>query len=121
MGYIKNSYSWLELICGNHDEDTSIPMEIKIGPSSPFYACPKYYEENRTPGERKCVNRISEVDYERILAHLSDLIMEADERGEVLDLTNHEWTRNGICCKVVRHNGMDKITVRVLNKKALHK
>lgn len=116
MGYIKNSWNILKLVCGNHGEDHSIALQIQSGPHSLFYACPKYHAENRSAGEHPCFNRLTLKDYEKILSHISDLMM----GDEVLCLDNYKWkTKNGIECKVLSCTA-EEIVIEVVNRPALN-
>ena len=59
---ITGSWDDITLVCGNtHDEPVN--MVLQEGPSSLFYACPKYHRENRSEGERTCNNRLSIDDF----------------------------------------------------------
>lgn len=114
---VKNMWKQIVLVCGCHEEE--VIMNIIQGPSSLFYACPKYYPENRENGERACANRINLVDYEKMVDYLSDKIEESLLEGNKEDLTNLNWVYKGVIeFKVLEHkNGM--IKVRMKNKKAL--
>lgn len=120
MSMIKGSWATTRVVCGNHGEDLSIDMIIESGPHSMFYACPKYRPENREKCERACFNRINFVEYENMLTHIADMLVEADENGTVFDLTNHSWEKKGIEYKVISHSSKEMV-VSVLNKKALSK
>ena len=115
---IKNIWNEIEVFCGNgHNE--LIKMEIQQGPHSLFYACPKYHPENRGENERACNNRINLVDYEKMIDHISDILIDAELDGRVEYLTGHSWSANGIDFKVVDHS--DKIRILMLSKKSLAK
>ena len=49
MGMIRGFWNSVQVICGNHCNE-QIEMTVQEGPSSLFYACPKYHPENRTEG-----------------------------------------------------------------------
>lgn len=115
MGYIKNSWSSVKLICGNHSDEQKVEMVIQQGPHSLFYACPHYYEQNREEGERPCFNRLNLVDFERALSHLADVQMD-DET--IVSLDHYKWKKNGVEYQVISHKD-GKIVLRVLNRKAL--
>jgi ribosomal protein L15 len=94
-------------------------MEIQEGPSSLFYACPKYKMENREPDERACSNRLSLEDYTKMLEHLHKLIIESEANDEKIDLTNYTWKdRKGTEYKVLSQQG-NKLKIQVYNKRAL--
>lgn len=113
MGIIKGFWGNVQLVCGNHS-DEQVKMTIQEGPSSLFYACPKYHPENRTENERPCFNRISLAEYENMLTTLSDLIM-----GEnIVNLNGYCWKKNGAEFEVISVLE-EKIVVRVLNKRAI--
>lgn len=116
---ITSSWNDVELVCCNRHEHP-IQMVIQQGPSSPFYACPKYHEDAREEGERACNNRLSLQDYSKMLSHLHDLIGAAEMNDERVNLTNYTWKdRKGTEFKVLEHNG-DYLVVRVYNKRAIN-
>ena len=73
---IKNLWGMTKFYCG-HGHEVPVEMTYKVGPSSMFYSCPRYYvdKENR-PNERACANRLSFEDAEAIILKLSDIILE---------------------------------------------
>lgn len=113
---IKNLWSSIRIVCGNHD-GKEIPLEPKMGQSL-FYSCPKYYDFNRTENERACGNRISGVDYERMVMHLSSKIEEASLKLDKVWLQGYTFKIKDIEFKVIKHTDKELI-VSVLNKKAL--
>lgn len=116
MATIKNIWKEIEVYCGNgHNE--LVKMEIQQGPHSLFYACPKYHPENRTKDERACANRINLIDYEKMINHISDILIEAEMNDVVENLTGHSWSANGIDFKIISDD--DKIRVLMLSKKSL--
>lgn len=116
---ITGSWDDITLVCGNtHDEPVN--MVLQEGPTSLFYACPKYHRENRSEGERACNNRLSIDDFLKALASLHEKIIEAELRDERLQLTNYEWKdRKGTLYKVLKHEG-NQLTISVYNKKAVN-
>ena len=116
---ITNFWQKAIVICGNEKHTEEVPLEIQAGPSSLFYACPKYHEENRTKDERACPNRINLIEYENMLNHLSDAIFDAELNGRKINLTNLTWNNGkGIEFTVLEHKD-DYIKVKALNKKAM--
>lgn len=113
---IQNIWQKIELYCGVHSEP--IKMEIQEGPHSLFYACPKYYPENRDIGERACANRINLVDYEAMINYISKLLIDADVNNEKLVLANYKWTMKSIQFEIFEHEG-EMIKIKMINKKAL--
>ncbi len=113
---IKNLWKDIELVCGNHSEP-NIKLEPKIAESL-FYSCPKYYDFNRNPGERICANRISGIDYERMVSHISSKLEEAALNYEHVWLQGYTFTIKQIDFKVIEHTD-NKIIVSVINRKAL--
>ncbi len=106
----------MELYCGNHPEP--VKMQIKQGPFSVFYACPKYYEENRTNGEHICANRIGINDIERMVDYINAQICDNGLLSSSVDLRNHIWKQNGVEYRVLIHC-RDKICIQCLNRNAL--
>lgn len=113
MGMIRGFWNSVQVICGNHCNE-QIEMTVQEGPSSLFYACPKYHPENRTEGERPCFNRLSLSEYENMLSALSDLLMGDD----IIKLQGYRWKKNGTEFEVVSFSD-EKIVVRVLNQRAI--
>ena len=118
MAMITGSWNDITLVCC-HRHPEPIPMVIQEGPSSLFYACPKYHPENRAEDERACNNRLSLEDYTKMLSHLHDLIINAEMRDEKIILTYYTWKdRKGTQYKVLKQDG-DKLTIEVYNKRAI--
>lgn len=116
---ITGSWDDVTLVCG-HRHKEPIPMVIQNGPSSPFYACPKYREENREPGERACNNRLSFQDYTTMLNHLHKLLIEAELADEQINLLHYKWKdRKGTEFQVLEQNGRH-LVIQVYNKKAIN-
>ena len=115
---ITGSWEDITLVC-SHRHETPVPMVIQEGPSSQFYACPKYHEQNREEGEKACNNHISLQDYTKMLEHLHQKIMEAEMQDEKINLKNHIWKdRKGIEYKVLEQDG-NHLTVQVQNWRAI--
>lgn len=114
---LKISNSWDKIIplCPCH-AGQRVVMTIQNGPSSLFYACPKYYPGNRTKEENACFNRINLIEYEKMVNKLMDQIARAElEMGSVY-LTGFTWKEKGILYRVVSHEG-DRIEVEIKNTK----
>lgn len=116
MAYIAGSWENVHLYCAAHDK--LVEMELKQGPHSLFYACPKYYPNNREPGEHACYNRLNLIDCEKMLSRIAELIIEADANGQKLDVTNYTWTEKGITYKVLSYSP-SRLDVSVFNKPSL--
>lgn len=116
---IKNLWQNTKICCGNHPhEENVVEMNIQDGPSSPFYACPKYYPENRNEMERACANRINFVDFEKFIDHISEFIEEANRNKETPALVGHIWKYKTITFEVIEYK-YGNIKVKMLNRKAL--
>lgn len=114
---ITNSWGDVTIVCGNRHAEP-IPMVIQQGPSSLFYACPKY--KDHAEDERACNNRLSLTDYTTMLQHLHKVIVEAELNDERVNLTNHTWKdKKGTIYKVLKHEG-DKLVIQVENKRAMN-
>lgn len=114
---VQNLWKKIILVCGCHKEE--VVMQLIDGPSSLFYACPKYYPENRMQGERACANRINLVDYEKMVDFLSEKIEDALLNGAKENLTHTSWVyKKTIEFEVIEHTE-DYIKVKMKNKKAL--
>lgn len=117
MSVLKGSWKYVKIVCGNHGSRNDIDMVIQQGPHSLFYACPKYYTDNRNKDEVPCMNRINLIDYEKMLSYLADVMVQAERNGEVCNLKNYKWERNGIQYHVLEHTD-EKLVVKMFNKKA---
>ena len=117
-GLIKGFWETATLICGNHP-DEEVEMTIKEGPTSLFYACPRYDADKRPSGDSPCLNRISLKEFEGMLDDLFELLTGGDT-NTVLNLTNHSWTRKGIEYKVLLHTEK-QIKIQVLNRRTASK
>ena len=117
MAMIKGQWRSIEVVCGNHSDDNNI-MDLQQGPHSLFYACPKYSPDHREKGEQPCFNRINLIEFEKMLDHLADLLVDAEEKGQVPNLKNYSWDKRGITYTVLSHTNQ-KIVIRILNRKAL--
>jgi hypothetical protein len=92
-------------------------MYIRQTEDDAFYACPKYYPENREPDEQPCMNRISVTEMEHVLDALSEKKQEDEEDGGECYLKNYAFaTRIGKYKVLEEKEGLLKI--QALNKKA---
>lgn len=131
---IINLWTKVRLYCGNHpDTDEKTEMRPHEAPSgnmarslygsqlNMFYACPKYYQENRADGEKLCRNHISTKEFEGMLNHLAGILEKGEEYGGTINLVGEEWSsRQGVKFKVVKHTS-NHIDVKCLNSKSLWK
>ena len=119
-GVISGTWNDIVIVC-TYRHGEPVEMKPKEGPESVFFACPKYHEENREPGERACNNRLNLIDHDKIIAHIDGMRYDAEMRGEVICLNGHSWKGpRGIECRVLSHV-KDRITVSVVNKLAISK
>lgn len=115
---ITGSWKMTKLFC-IHNHEEPIEMIIKAGPSSLFFACPKYDLESLGEGERRCNNRLSMVDFTNMLDHFSDVLVESEMNDIQVDLTNMVWkNRKGIVFKVLKHTP-GCLEVGVINMRAI--
>ena len=114
---IDKPWKRIRVVCGCHEEPIDMSVNER-GEHSTFYSCPKYYPENRKPGEKACANRISLPDYENMVTKLSEMIAEAEMGGGKICLTNYAWERKYTQFKVLSHERKE-IVVSIVNKKAL--
>lgn len=115
---IKNLWNKIVLCCGNHKGEEVI-MDLKEGPSSLFYSCPKYYPQNRENGERACANRLNLIDFEKMLDHLSDKLMDDEKNGVRSDLSNYSFkNKKGMIFRIISYSE-NEIKVEMLNQRAL--
>lgn len=116
-GIIKGLWETTTLICGNHPNE-EVEMTIRSGPTSLFYACPKYDADKRVQGEAPCFNRIALKEFEGMLDDLFALLTDDNGTSTVLNLKNHTWTRKGIEYKVLQHTDK-QIKVQVMNRRSI--
>lgn len=114
---IKNLWSVITFWC-IHGHKEPVQMQVQYGPSSPFYACPKYFPENRTPDERACANRLNFIDAEEIVKKLGNIIAGDQMNGDAVDYTNYEFDYKSIHVKVLEYKDKS-IKLGILSKKAL--
>lgn len=114
---IKNLWNRVQFYC-IHNHEVPVPFRVQEGPSSPFYACPKYFPDNREPDERPCGNRVNLIDAESIVMKLGDYIEESEMNGEVANFTNFCFDYKGIEVKVLKYTD-SHIDLGIVNKKAL--
>jgi hypothetical protein len=113
MALITGSWGNTTLVCGNHP--TPPTMELEIVGKALVYVCPKCSALHRLPNEEACPNKLSAVEYEKMLTHIAKMLAEADARDEVPNLRNYRWRRNSIEFKILEHDG-PKMTVSVLDR-----
>ncbi len=113
---IKNIWNKITIYCGCHAEPVEMVANTKG--STLFYSCPKYYEQNRSPNEHACANRIKLDDYQAAVEHLCSRIAENEANNSIEDLTGYRWSRRGIDFRVIKYTN-DDIHIMVANKTAL--
>lgn len=118
---IKNLCDMIEIYCG-HGHSDLIPMYMRDGSDfgkDSFYACPKYYPENRTSEERACNNNLTITDYIKMVDHIDKTLTEAELDCTRLNLTNYKFKIGQVEYRIFEHSPK-KIKVLVLNKKAIN-
>ena len=117
---LQKSWNAVTLICGNHKNDHSHPMKLQQGPHSLFFSCPEYKSIYGDDHEgRSCNNRLTLVDYERLLDYLTERTYAGDGLQET-NLTGLKFTLKGVDYEVLEHT-KDKYLVLMLNRKAISK
>ena len=96
---LKNLWKDTEFYCSYRHEPKK--MTIIQGPSSLFYACPKYYPENRSKDEPACPMRLNLIDAQAILEEFSKMIENDEELGIECNYANKEFTYKMIKVKVI--------------------
>ena len=115
---IKNLWNRTTFCC-NYRHEHPVDMQIIQGPASPFYACPKYYPENREAGEASCMMRLNFVDAENVLETFSSIIEKDEAEDLYKDYTNFEFDYKQIHVKVLKYSRIGKISLEILNRKAI--
>lgn len=119
---IKNLCDMIEVYCDNgHKEPVRLYMKdgSDYGKDS-FYACPKYYPENRTEGERACNNNLTITDYIKMVNYIDKTLTDAELNDEKLNLTNVKFKIGQVSYRIMEHTSR-KIKVAVLNKRATNR
>lgn len=125
---IENIWKKIHIYCGNHGDDYSIKMvpheqsqllRFGGGSGSIFYACPKYYAENRNPDETACFNRISITELEEMVEYISDQIESPDSVFAEVNLKGLTWkNKHGTRFKIINFSS-SRIDVLVYSQKSL--
>ena len=119
MGFITGAWQNTKLICGHHGDDMTHEMTLNQFGKSLFYVCPNYYEETRKEGECNCTNKLPLKDYEKVLGHIADTIIQADLNDKVIHLENYEWrNRSGVKFKVLKHRPTETV-IRMIDPKTM--
>ena len=114
---IKNLWKNTTFCCGYRHEHP-VDMIFNERGESLFYSCPKYYPENRKPGEQACPMRMNTVDAEGILEQFSTIIEIDMENGIEKDYKNFKFKYKTIEVTILEYSP-EKIKIQILNKKAL--
>lgn len=117
VNMITGQWARTKIICGRH-EDEQVELVLRENDGEMFYACPKYYDANREPGEKPCFNRLSIGAFEKMLEEIAHIEIEAEENDEEINLTNYKWERNGIQFTVIKYTPQECV-IMVLNKKSI--
>lgn len=98
---ISDSWGNTTVLCAKHQ----VPMELTEVRRQMEYDCPH------------CQNKMNINDFNKMIDHLNDLIVEAVMEDREVILTNYYWKdRNGIEFKVLKHED-GKFEIEVWNKK----
>lgn len=116
---IVNLWKNTSFYCMNHDKP--VKMEPRTGKKELFYACPKYYPENRSDNERACMNNMYTQDAQEAVCYVSDKIEQYTAEGiEPLCVIGETWTKRDIDYTVLNYDN-GKLKIGVLNRRALSK
>lgn len=121
---IPNIWKKIHIVCGCHkitNENAPIKMMPHEGVNGGdiFYSCPKYYEENRTYGEKACGNRISIRDYQKMVEHISDILEDSYRNRSIVNLTGMKWKNNSVEYEIIQHTG-SQIVIAVKNTRTIY-
>ena len=100
---ITNLWGKLDLHCGNGHEEK---MELREKRQGMFYECPC------------CKNSFSIKDIEKLFDKIEDVINEADENDELLDIKNLEIKIGQCKYKIIEND--EQMKVVGVNKKAIN-
>ena len=118
---IKNLCDMIEIYCGHGHKDP-IPMYMKDGAGygrDSFYACPKYYPENRDEDERACNNNLPITEYIKLVDKIDKILTNAAMNDQEINLTNMKFKIGQVEYTIFKHTNR-KIKVSVVNKKAFN-
>lgn len=119
---IKNLCDLIDVYCDNGHKEP-IHFYMKDGTDmnkDSFFACPKYYPNNRNSDERACNNNLTITDYLKMVDYIDKTITEAELNDEKTNLTNLQFKIGMVQYRVKSHTDR-KIKIAVLNKRAINK
>lgn len=120
MALITGSWTNTKLVCGNHPNGTELPeMELQTSGHTLFYVCPKCSAINRNEDEPACKNRLSALEYEKMLNHIASIVADAEEQDEVPHLQNYSWKKKTLAFKILEHD-KNKMVVSVVDRVLCH-
>ncbi len=115
---IVNSWENIHFVCC-HRHSKPQPMSILESAKAVFYACPKYFPDNRTEGEPACNNAIFLNDAEKAVSAINDRLGRAAANDEEINLTNYRFSIDNVDYKVLKDVD-GQMDVEVLNRKVVH-
>ena len=111
---ILGSWGMTTVYCGNPSHGELLPLELREERKQFIYACP-HYEDKNCP----CRNMININDFQKMLGHISDIIVESSMSGCEVNMTNFSWKdRNRIRFKILEHSP-GKMEVTAYNENML--
>ena len=114
---IKNLWKNTTFYCMNHEKYEV--MEIRQGPKEIFYACPKYYPDNRSEGEKPCMNNMYIQIAQQAVEHFAGIIEEYEKQGIDVNIKGEKWVNKNVEFKVLEHK-RDSLKIGILNRKFLN-
>lgn len=110
---ILGSWGMTTVYCGNHEGDLK-PFELREERKQMIYACPDYDDP-----DCPCHNMLNVNDFQRMLDHLSNIIVESAMSDCNVNMTNYSWKdRNGIKFKILEHKP-GSLKISVVNTRAI--
>ena len=116
---IVNNWQNIRFVCcRNH----KTPQEMKLlsSPKAIFYACPKYFPDNRDKDEPACVNSIFMNDAEKAVKKINDMLGSAAMEDNELNLENVKFTIDNVDYHVIKDDN-GKLDISVNNRKVVRK
>ncbi len=104
--------------CKNHKEPQQMQEMAKA--NSIFYACPKYFPENRDKDEPACINAIFINDAEKAVKEINDRLGAAAMKEQELNMANVKFTIDNVDYTVLKDDN-GKMDVAVYNRKMVRK
>lgn len=118
MYTMSNMFDNMSFMCGNNHNP--VKMQILKTEKTVFYACPRYFDENREPGEPCCNNALYMNDAENGLSKINSIVAAKMMDNTEFHVKGMRVTSNGVEYKVLNElDDPDGLKIQVTNHKVL--